>query len=175
MKGGKAYTPLHADRDNPHQNFISRKRQRTSISGDDAKAFRNVRIAEEEVLEEGIFSTLQRYYSYSFGFDPDPTRMDAIRPALLCLYSIKAKYPNNPAIYNQFLELMRCFKDCTLGVQELTEKTVVLFNGDPELLQSFSQFLPSEYSINSADQTFIRTPRVADTYTSKGGDIHLNG
>ncbi|KAF7332391.1 Sin3b [Mycena kentingensis (nom. inval.)] len=91
--------------------------------------------------------------------------------ALTYLNIIKLRFAAEPAKYNNFIEIMKNYKNETIDAATGIERVVQLFHGYPSLIGGFKTFLPPEYSIDcvrdGADYTVtINTP--TGTVTSTG-------
>ena len=63
------------------------------------------------------------------------------------LDQIKYQFRNDPGVYNQFLDIMKDFKEGFLDTPGVIRSTITLFNGDADLLTGFNPFLPPGYRI----------------------------
>ncbi|KAB8596070.1 hypothetical protein FH972_025781 [Carpinus fangiana] len=55
---------------------------------------------------------------------------------------IKTRFAAQPEIYKQFLEILQTYQRESKHIQEVYKQVTHLFNGAPDLLQDFKQFLP---------------------------------
>lgn len=74
-----------------------------------------------------------------------------IRPkvadALSYLDQVKARFSNQNAIYNDFLDVMRQFKAQNIGTDVVIRRVRELFHGHPDLIVGFNTFIPQGYRL----------------------------
>lgn len=79
--------------------------------------------------------------------------MSLIRPkvadALSYLDQVKARFSNQNAIYNDFLDVMRQFKAQSIGTDVVIRRVRELFHGHPDLIVGFNTFIPQGYRLES--------------------------
>jgi len=63
------------------------------------------------------------------------------------LYKVRVQYQKNPAVYNQFLEIMREFKGSVIDTPEVITRVKELFRGNNYLINEFNAFLPTGFKI----------------------------
>lgn len=77
--------------------------------------------------------------------------MSLIRPkvadALSYLDQVKARFSNQNAIYNDFLDVMRQFKAQSIGTDVVIRRVRELFHGHPDLIVGFNTFIPQGYRL----------------------------
>ena len=61
---------------------------------------------------------------------------------------VREVFSDRPFIYNNFLAVMKEFKDQTISTDGVINRVKLLFKGHPDLLQGFNLFLPPAYRIN---------------------------
>lgn len=66
--------------------------------------------------------------------------------ALAFLRKVKTKFAHDDSVYRDFLVIMGHFKNRTLHVPQVIEQVKQIFNGDPELMREFNEFLPPGYN-----------------------------
>ncbi|CDS40373.1 paired amphipathic helix protein sin3b [Echinococcus multilocularis] len=80
-----------------------------------------------------------------------------IRPkvadALSYLDQVKARFSNQNAIYNDFLDVMRQFKAQTIGTDVVIRRVRELFDGHQDLIIGFNTFIPQGYRLESPAAT----------------------
>ncbi|KAG0438037.1 Paired amphipathic helix protein Sin3b [Dictyocoela muelleri] len=62
--------------------------------------------------------------------------------AMIFMKKVKDEFTNEPSIYDQFLELMRDFKQCKITAKCVVKAASNMFKNRPILCNSFSDFLP---------------------------------
>eukprot|EP01117_Protostelium_nocturnum_P000336 TRINITY_DN103_c0_g3_i3.p2 TRINITY_DN103_c0_g3~~TRINITY_DN103_c0_g3_i3.p2 ORF type:complete len:573 (-),score=173.36 TRINITY_DN103_c0_g3_i3:484-2202(-) len=77
----------------------------------------------------------------------DPDKMQKQMHAMDFLYKVRTQYQKVPAIYNQFLEIMKDFKSAAIETPEVITRVKELFRGNNYLIQEFNAFLPAGYKI----------------------------
>lgn len=65
-----------------------------------------------------------------------------LNDSLKFLDQVKVCFESEPYGYNSFLDVMRDFKEEAIDIQNVIDRTAVLFYGHPELLDLFKRFLP---------------------------------
>ncbi|KJA21738.1 hypothetical protein HYPSUDRAFT_186885 [Hypholoma sublateritium FD-334 SS-4] len=107
-----------------------------------------------------------------------------VNDGLTYLDDVKAQFQDQPAGYEDFLNIMRAFRKKQLKILGVVDRIVGLFSGHPALIQGFNMFLPAGYHVEcSTDPSatgFItvtmpggRTMQ-ATAYTSAGGGQALS-
>ncbi|KAK6507678.1 hypothetical protein TWF481_006101 [Arthrobotrys musiformis] len=77
--------------------------------------------------------------------DQNTTQPLNVRDALKYLDKVKEYSRSQPQIYNDFVEILREFKqDQDKDTTGVYHKVLKLFNGDPDLMEGFEQFFPEE-------------------------------
>ncbi|GBG27432.1 Ankyrin repeat domain-containing protein 1 [Hondaea fermentalgiana] len=66
--------------------------------------------------------------------------------ALAFLRKVKIRFAHDDSVYRDFLVIMGHFKSRTLQVPEVIREVRRIFNGDPELMREFNDFLPPGYN-----------------------------
>ena len=61
---------------------------------------------------------------------------------------VREVFSDRPFIYNNFLAVMKEFKDQTISTDGVINRVKLFFKGHPDLLQGFNLFLPPAYRIN---------------------------
>eukprot|EP00108_Taenia_solium_P012029 TsM_001224800 transcript=TsM_001224800 gene=TsM_001224800 len=98
-----------------------------------------------------------------------------IRPkvadALSYLDQVKARFSNQNAIYNDFLDVMRQFKAQTIGTDVVIRRVRELFDGHQDLIIGFNTFIPQGYRLESPAATSrpmnISLSTVGQAYSSE--------
>ncbi|KAJ3380210.1 Transcriptional regulatory protein sin3 [Lobulomyces angularis] len=83
---------------------------------------------------------------------------------------IKTRFAPQPDIYKQFLEILQTYKQ-SKPIQEVYAEVENLFQGAPDLLDEFKQFLPDPNSNNNSNRP---TPN-APASTGHSGGLRSNG
>ncbi|PWN17764.1 hypothetical protein BCV69DRAFT_285648 [Microstroma glucosiphilum] len=82
---------------------------------------------------------------------------------------IKQRFSNDPETYKQFLEILQTYQKEGRAIQDVYAQVTILFDGAPDLLDEFKQFLPD----TSADQP--PSPVSAPSAMLGGGGIYALG
>ena len=80
-----------------------------------------------------------------------PQQQEKFDSAIEFLERVKVVYADQPAVYNQFLDIMKGFKTHTIDTTGVIRRVKSLFKGHPELTRGFAAFLPKEYKIEVQD------------------------
>ncbi|RYP45980.1 hypothetical protein DL768_007762 [Monosporascus sp. mg162] len=67
--------------------------------------------------------------------------------ALNYLDEVKAQFTDSPGIYDEFLNIMKDFKDSTIDTPGVMQRVFLLFTRNANLIQGFNNFLPPGYRI----------------------------
>eukprot|EP01080_Neovahlkampfia_damariscottae_P009115 gene9115-1205_t len=73
---------------------------------------------------------------------PPPLKKLRVEDALAYLDQVKTKYKDNLKVYQNFLDVMRDFKDNKIDTPGVIIKVMELFKGDNNLILGFNAFLP---------------------------------
>lgn len=76
-----------------------------------------------------------------------------INDALTYLDQVKIRFSHTPRVYSEFLDIMKDFKTGIIDTPSVVEKVSTLFEGIPELIGGFNNFLPPGYKIESVTST----------------------
>ncbi|CAE6475567.1 unnamed protein product [Rhizoctonia solani] len=100
-----------------------------------------------------------------------------VKDALSYLEMVKVKFPDNPDVYNRFLDIMKDFKSQAIDTPGVIERVSSLFNGHTALIQGFKALLPHGYRIDCTvedDHSLITvtTPSGTTTQTTGGPSRH---
>ena len=74
-----------------------------------------------------------------------------VEDALLYLDQVKLEFGDRPRIYNEFLEIMKCFKAQEVDTVGVIHRVRTLFRGYNSLILGFNTFLPEGYKIEMRD------------------------
>ena len=74
-----------------------------------------------------------------------------VEDALLYLDDVKHEFRDRPAIYNEFLAIMKNFKTQEVDTPGVIERVSRLFRGYNNLILGFNTFLPEGYKIRLED------------------------
>jgi paired amphipathic helix protein Sin3a len=74
-----------------------------------------------------------------------------VEDALLYLDDVKREFKDRPAIYNEFLAIMKNFKSQEVDTPGVIARVSNLFRGYNKLILGFNTFLPEGYKISLAD------------------------
>jgi paired amphipathic helix protein Sin3a len=96
-----------------------------------------------------------------------------VEDALLYLDQVKAVFVGNgrPHIYDQFIEIMKDFKENKISTPEVIEQVKSMFRDYPALIAGFNCFLPNEAKIElelSGLPSTSTSPAPAATSTASG-------
>ncbi|KAJ9105564.1 hypothetical protein QFC19_003546 [Naganishia cerealis] len=75
--------------------------------------------------------------------DRPPGPMVEFNHAIAFVNKIKNRFSGDPDTYKQFLEILQTYQKETKDIQEVYAQVTDLFQGAPDLLDEFSQFLPT--------------------------------
>lgn len=70
-----------------------------------------------------------------------------VQDALGYLEKVKNRFAQQPAVYNQFLDIMKEFKSQSIDTEGVIKRVKSLFRGNRGLILGFNQFLPPGYKI----------------------------
>ncbi|XP_022900635.2 paired amphipathic helix protein Sin3a isoform X1 [Onthophagus taurus] len=97
-----------------------------------------------------------------------------VEDALSYLDSVKYKFGDKPQVYNDFLDIMKEFKNQSIDTPGVIQRVSNLFNGFPDLIDGFNTFLPPGYKIDVqkndrgyAFQVSVSVPRPTGTMVSE--------
>lgn len=68
------------------------------------------------------------------------------------LYKVRMHYSGTPAVYNEFLEIMKDFKSGSIDTPEVITRVKGLFDGNDFLIQEFNAFLPPGHKIEPDEE-----------------------
>lgn len=74
-----------------------------------------------------------------------------VEDALIYLDDVKREFGDRPAIYNEFLEIMKNFKSQVVDTPGVIDRVSNLFRGYNKLILGFNKFLPDGYKISLQD------------------------
>ena len=74
-----------------------------------------------------------------------------VEDALLYLDKVKNEFGERPRIYNEFLDIMKCFKAQEVDTIGVINRVKTLFRGYNALILGFNTFLPEGYKIEMRD------------------------
>ncbi|QRV94772.1 paired amphipathic helix protein SIN3 [Ceratobasidium sp. AG-Ba] len=82
-------------------------------------------------------------------YTSDPAQMSilGVNDALNYLELIRSTYSDQPQKYNEFLAVMRDFKQHSASAVQSAARVADLFSDKPELVEGFNAFLPPGYRI----------------------------
>ncbi|GLB39349.1 putative histone deacetylase (HDAC) interacting [Lyophyllum shimeji] len=98
-----------------------------------------------------------------------------VTDALGYLDAVKVQFADQPNVYNQFLDIMKEFKNELIDTPGVIRRVSQLFNGHASLIQGFNTFLPVGYRIectnDAQDAGFITvtTPGGTQVQTTNNG------
>ncbi|KAF8569084.1 hypothetical protein P879_01231 [Paragonimus westermani] len=72
-----------------------------------------------------------------------------VEDALFYLDEVKERFAGQEAIYMDFLEVMREFKTQTIGTEVVIRRVRELFDGHPDLIEGFNNFIPQGYRMDT--------------------------
>ena len=100
--------------------------------------------------------------------DAQPENRDVATEQNTMLFTKKVKevFKNKPSVYRQFVKIVSDVKQTDSDKVDLVNKVIMLFDGYPELVSEFNNFLPSNYRIEMrGDVALIRVSE--DTENNK--------
>ncbi len=80
-----------------------------------------------------------------------PIRELKVEDALLYLDQVKIEFGDQPEIYNEFLDIMKNFKEQNIDTPGVINRVSSLFRGYDKLILGFNTFLPEGYKIELRD------------------------
>lgn len=83
---------------------------------------------------------------------PARDQMPKVQDALGYLERVKVTFYSQPAVYNQFLAIMKDFKSHSINTEGVIQRVKNLFRGHKSLILGFNQFLPPGYKIDVEKQ-----------------------
>ncbi|XP_042198679.1 LOW QUALITY PROTEIN: paired amphipathic helix protein Sin3b [Callorhinchus milii] len=88
-----------------------------------------------------------------------------VEDALSYLDQVKMQFGNNPAVYNEFLDIMKEFKSQSIDTPGVIDRVSRLFQGHPDLILGFNAFLPPGYriEIQKNKAVSVHGPTLAET------------
>ncbi|KAG6837451.1 hypothetical protein H0H93_008994 [Arthromyces matolae] len=97
-----------------------------------------------------------------------------VTDALSYLDAVKVQFSDQPNVYNQFLDIMKEFKNEKIDTPGVIKRVSQLFNGHPSLIQGFNTFLPVGYRIECSDDytgslITVTTPTGRQMQTTNNG------
>ncbi|KAH0581672.1 hypothetical protein H2248_011367 [Termitomyces sp. 'cryptogamus'] len=97
-----------------------------------------------------------------------------VTDALCYLDAVKVQFSEQPIVYNQFLDIMKEFKNEKIDTPGVIKSVSQLFNGHPSLIQGFNTFLPVGYRIECSDDLTgglitVTTPTGRQMQTTNNG------
>jgi paired amphipathic helix protein Sin3a len=95
------------------------------------------------------------------------------------LVFLQNRFQNQPEVYKQFLEILQTYQRESKPIQDVYAQVTQLFNGAPDLLQDFKQFLPesaAQAKAAAAEEAAIQQSNVRGTadYISNMPGIRSN-
>ncbi|EAU81489.2 sin3b [Coprinopsis cinerea okayama7 len=81
------------------------------------------------------------------GYPGSSDRPLNVTDALTYLDQVKVQFADQPDVYNQFLDIMKEFKNEQIDTPGVIKRVSQLFHGHPSLIQGFNTFLPAGYRI----------------------------
>ncbi|ORY19531.1 paired amphipathic helix, partial [Clohesyomyces aquaticus] len=91
--------------------------------------------------------------------------------AFTYLDDVKFTFTDRPHVYQQFLDIMKDFKNGEIDTPRVIERVVKLFVGWDDLLDGFNTFLPPGYEIQCSKKTDSNDVKVS---TPGGSVVRLN-
>jgi len=81
--------------------------------------------------------------------------------AISFVNKIKNRFSTDQETYKQFLEILQTYQRDTRDIQEVYEQVTKLFNGAPDLIDEFKQFLPENGSGSIGFGSFVQAAGVS--------------
>ncbi|KAJ3428065.1 sin3a isoform g [Anaeramoeba flamelloides] len=75
----------------------------------------------------------------------------SVDDALLYLDEVREKFQHKPDVYDNFLSIMKEFKDQTIDTPGVISRVTRLFKDEKDLILKFNQFLPEEFRVRETD------------------------
>ncbi|KAJ6230387.1 sin3a [Anaeramoeba flamelloides] len=75
----------------------------------------------------------------------------SVDDALLYLDEVREKFKHKPDVYDNFLSIMKEFKDQTIDTPGVISRVTRLFKDEKDLILKFNQFLPEEFRVRETD------------------------
>lgn len=100
--------------------------------------------------------------------DNNPSTIVKVEDAISYVEFIKKQLKDHPKVYNEFLEIMKAFKETKIDVSVVIDRVATLFRDFPELIQGFNTFLPTGYRVecaSDAGSVIVTTPAGKTTRT----------
>lgn len=95
-----------------------------------------------------------------------------IKDAMRYLDVVKEEYKDNKEVYNRFLRTMRDYKERQIDAKRVIEIILMLFSGNPKLIQGFNQFLPKKYEILPSGEIKVHDVEKGERDHKRRGDEH---
>lgn len=89
--------------------------------------------------------------------------------AISYVNKIKNRFASQPEIYKQFLEILQTYQRESKPIQEVYKQVTHLFNGAPDLLQDFKQFLPESAAAAKQQEAAQRAEEATRLSDVRGG------
>ncbi|CAA7260566.1 unnamed protein product [Cyclocybe aegerita] len=89
--------------------------------------------------------------------------MLSVDEAVSFLDEIKLQFQRDPGKYDRFLDIMRDFRGNVISTHEVLVRISALFNGYPELVRGFNQFLPAGYKLEPSTDSSGRSAVLLNT------------
>lgn len=96
-----------------------------------------------------------------------------VEDALQYLEQVKTQFTDQPAVYNQFLDIMKEFKAQSIDTAEVIRRVSTLFQGHRGLILGFNTFLPPGYKIELRDDP--NTGCITTGFSAPGGTFSTLG
>lgn len=93
--------------------------------------------------------------------------------AISYVNKIKNRFSSQPDIYKQFLEILQTYQRESKPIQDVFGQVTKLFNGAPDLLEDFKQFLPESAAQAKAAALARQQAEEAAILSNVRGDSHL--
>ncbi|TFK20645.1 hypothetical protein FA15DRAFT_689033 [Coprinopsis marcescibilis] len=103
---------------------------------------------DEPPLRKG---TPTDHQAYAQSLDARPLN---VTDALSYLDQVKVQFADQPDVYNQFLDIMKEFKNEQIDTPGVIKRVSQLFHGHPSLIQGFNTFLPAGYRIECSVDSY---------------------
>uniref|UniRef100_A0A4W3H532 Paired amphipathic helix protein Sin3b n=1 Tax=Callorhinchus milii TaxID=7868 RepID=A0A4W3H532_CALMI len=94
-----------------------------------------------------------------------------VEDALSYLDQVKMQFGNNPAVYNEFLDIMKEFKSQSIDTPGVIDRVSRLFQGHPDLILGFNAFLPPGYRIEIQKNKAVSVGAPVTTTTAHGDQV----
>nr|GEZ00003.1 paired amphipathic helix protein Sin3-like 2 isoform X1 [Tanacetum cinerariifolium] len=87
--------------------------------------------------------------------DEPPKRSVEFEEAISFVNKIKKRFQNDDRVYKSFLDILKMYQKQHKGINEVYREVAALFDGQPNLLDEFTRFLPDASAAASAHRASL--------------------